>query len=91
MWCVSQCVSSQLNVMSSTGTSIDVERLFSRGRLLLSHTWNRLTGTSTRALLCLGSWSLQGLILDQDLDEVGKLDEIDGKIELESVAKVLQG
>jgi hypothetical protein len=50
-----------------------------------------LTGTSTRALLCLGSWSLQGLILDQDLDEVGKLDEIDGKIELESVAKVLQG
>jgi hypothetical protein len=73
------------------GTSIDVERLFSRGRLVLSHTRGRLTATSTRALLCLGSWSSLGLIRDEDLEGVGKLDEIDGRIELERVSKVLQG
>lgn len=73
------------------GTSVDVERLFSRGRLILSHTRSRLNVTSTRALLCLGSWSLLGLIRDEDFAEVSQLDEIDGKIELERVAKVLRG
>ncbi|KAJ7933627.1 hypothetical protein B0H13DRAFT_1592206, partial [Mycena leptocephala] len=34
-------------------TSVDVERVFSRGRLLLSHVWNRLSAQSTRALMCL--------------------------------------
>ena len=34
-------------------TSIDVERLFSRGRLLLPHTRNGLSSRSTRALLLL--------------------------------------
>ena len=36
-------------------TSIDVEWLFSRGRLILPHTRSRLAVTSARALLCLGS------------------------------------
>ncbi|KIM46598.1 hypothetical protein M413DRAFT_63255, partial [Hebeloma cylindrosporum] len=74
-----------------SGTSVDVEHLFSCGCLILSHTRSRLSVASTRALLCLGSWSLLGLIRDQDLDEVGKLDEIDGRIELEHVAHILRG
>jgi hAT family C-terminal dimerisation region len=57
-------------------TSIDVERLFSRGRLLLSHTRSRLSVSSTRALLCLGSWSLNGLVKDEDAMAVALLDEI---------------
>ena len=62
----------------------------SNGRLVLSHTRSRLSVNSTRALLCLGSWSLLGLVRDQDLEEVGKLDEIDGRIELERVAHILR-
>jgi hypothetical protein len=58
-----------------SATSTDVERVFSRGRLLLSHIWNRLTAQSTRAIICLGSWSLLGLIKDQDIFEVTKLPE----------------
>jgi hypothetical protein len=74
-----------------TGTSVDVERLFSRGQLVLSHTWGQLSITSTRVLLCLGLWSLLGLIWNEDLEEVGNLDEIDGRIELERVSNILQG
>ncbi|KDR79571.1 hypothetical protein GALMADRAFT_47315, partial [Galerina marginata CBS 339.88] len=50
-----------LDYLSIPATSTDVERLFSRGRLILSHTRSRLSPQSTRALLCLGSWSLAGL------------------------------
>ena len=42
--------------------------------------------SSTCALLCLGSWSLLSLIHFSDLDEVGKLDKIDDKIELKCVS-----
>ena len=78
--------------MTYTGTSVDVERLFSRGRLILSHTRSRLSVTSTRALLCLGSWySIDGLVLDKDIFEIGKLDEVEAKIELEQHASVLRG
>ena len=48
-------------------TSVDVERVFSRGRLVLSHIRNRLSAESTRALLCVGEWSRKGLIDDMDL------------------------
>ena len=50
---------------------MDVECLFSRGRLILSYTRSQLTVTSTRAHLCLGSRSLLSLIRSSDLDEVG--------------------
>jgi hypothetical protein len=46
---------------NSLATSVDVERLFSRGQPVLSHTRSRLSVASTRALLCLGSWSLMEL------------------------------
>ena len=42
----------------SPATSVNVERVFSQGRILLSHVRNRLAAQSTRAVLCLGSWSL---------------------------------
>jgi hypothetical protein len=38
----------------------------------------------------LSQLSLLGLIHSSDLDEVGKLNEIDGKLELESVSHILQ-
>jgi hAT family C-terminal dimerisation region len=50
-----------------TATSVDVERVFSRGRLLLSHVRSRLSAQSTRALLCLGSWSLMGMVRNEDV------------------------
>jgi hAT family C-terminal dimerisation region len=74
----------------STATSIDVERLFSRGHLVLSHTRSRLSVSSTRALLCLGSWSLIGLVRDDDVKAVASLDEIQGRIELEKLGELLR-
>jgi hypothetical protein len=73
-----------------TATSIDVERLFSRGRLVLSHTRSRLSVASTRSLLCLGSWSLKGLVRDADVASVASLDEIQGKIELDKLGDRLK-
>jgi hypothetical protein len=51
--------------------------VFSKGRLLLSHVRSRLSAESIRALLCLGSWSLQGLVKDKDMQEATTLPEID--------------
>jgi len=57
-------------------TSIDVERVFSQGRLLLSHVRSRLSVQSTRALLCVGTWSELGLIKDSDIKGCLGLDEV---------------
>jgi hypothetical protein len=73
-----------------SATSVDVERLFSHGHLILSHTRSHLSVLSTRALLCLGSWSLLELVRDEDVHAVGKLDEIEGQIELEQLAETLK-
>lgn len=54
-----------------------MERLFSKGRILLSHIRNRLSAQSTRALLCLNSWSNLGLVADEDITAVTKEAEID--------------
>ncbi|KAJ8580249.1 hypothetical protein M405DRAFT_684674, partial [Rhizopogon salebrosus TDB-379] len=48
-------------------TSVDVERVFSHCRLLLSHVCLRLTAQTTRAPLCFGRWSLLGLVKDIDV------------------------
>ena len=64
-------------------TSVDVERIFSHGRLVLSHVRGRLSAQSTRALLCLGSWSLLGLVKDTDVLAVTVLDDVEGDEELE--------
>ncbi|KAJ8455290.1 hypothetical protein ONZ51_g12529 [Trametes cubensis] len=57
-------------------TSVDVERTFSRGRLLLPHVRNRLSAQTTRALLCLGAWSVRGFIKKADLIDVAKLPDV---------------
>jgi hypothetical protein len=73
-----------------SATSVDVERLFSHGRLILSHTRSHLSVLSTRAFLCLGSWSLLELVRDEDVHAVGKLDDIKGRIKLEQLAETLK-
>ena len=62
-------------------TSVDVERIFSRGRLVLSHIRNRLSAQSTRALLCLGSWSLMGMVKDEDVLKVAVMQDVEGEEE----------
>jgi hypothetical protein len=73
-----------LVLIISPATSTDVERVFSRGRILLSHIRNRLSAQSTRAIVCLGSWSLLGLIKDSDIFDVTKLPEEPTDPELEA-------
>ena len=62
-------------------TSVDVERTFSQGRLLLSHVRSRLSVQSTRALLCVGIWSLLGYGKDDDVKAAAVLPAVDGKEE----------
>lgn len=62
-------------------TSVDVERVFSKGRLLLSHVRNRLSVQSTRALMCLGVWSAMGFVKDGDVKAVTVLPEVVGEEE----------
>ncbi|KDR83009.1 hypothetical protein GALMADRAFT_134522 [Galerina marginata CBS 339.88] len=63
-----------LDYLSIPATSTDVGRLFSRGHLILPHTRSRLSTESTHAFLCLGSWSLAGLVKDLDVEAVTVLD-----------------
>ena len=44
--------------------------MFSQGRLVLPHVRNRLSGQSTRALMCVGAWSGLGLVKDADIKGV---------------------
>jgi len=62
-------------------TSVHVERTFSQGRLLLSHVRSRLSVQSTRALLCVGVWSLLGYVKDDDVKAAVVLPAVDGKEE----------
>ena len=60
-------------------TSVYIERVFSCGRLILPHVRNGLSAQSIRALLCLGEWSLLGLVRDADvLVEVRGAPIVDG-------------
>jgi hypothetical protein len=55
-------------------TSVDVERLFSKGRALLPYLRNGLSAQSIRVLLCLGSWFQMGLIKHEDVMKVTSQD-----------------
>ena len=58
-------------------TTVDIERVFSRGRLVLPHVCNCLAIQSTRASLCIGIWSSLGLVKDSDIKmSVGKDDVV---------------
>jgi hypothetical protein len=59
-------------------TSTDVERVFSQGRIVLSHIWNHLSAQSTHALLCLGNWSVLGYVKDKDITAITVLPEVEG-------------
>ena len=50
--------------------------MFSQGRLLLSLIRSHLSVQSTRALLCLGVWSLLGYVKDSDVKAVVILPEL---------------
>jgi hypothetical protein len=65
-------------VTASAATSVDVERVFSKGRILLSHLRSRLSVQSTRALMCVGAWSLLGYVKDRDVRAATALPEIIG-------------
>ncbi|KIK90826.1 hypothetical protein PAXRUDRAFT_78511, partial [Paxillus rubicundulus Ve08.2h10] len=62
-----------LDYLSVPPTSAAVERVFSQGRHLFHFTRNRLSPSSTRGLLCLGSWSRCGLVVHDELFHVAKL------------------
>ncbi|KAJ7346379.1 hypothetical protein DFH08DRAFT_639460, partial [Mycena albidolilacea] len=47
------------------------------GRLLISSIRNRLSAETGRMLMCLGCWSQQGLINDDDMKAVTKLPTIE--------------
>jgi hypothetical protein len=63
-------------------TSVDVEHVFSRGRLLLSHVRSRLSVQLTHSLLCVGNWSRYGFIKDSDIDAAAMMHDIDEDEEL---------
>jgi hypothetical protein len=66
---------------SSVATSVDVERVFRKGRILLSHLRNRLSVQSTRTLMCLGAWSLMGYVRDSDVKAVTMLPDLEDEEE----------
>jgi hypothetical protein len=57
-------------------TSVEVERVFSQGRIVLSHLRGRLSVQSTRALMCLGVWSRLGYVKDSDIRAAVALPEV---------------
>jgi len=57
-------------------TSIDVEKTFSQGHLLLLHVRSCLSVQSTRALIWLDGWSLRGYVKDKDVKVVTVLPEV---------------
>jgi hypothetical protein len=63
-------------------TTVDIERIFSHGRLLLPHVRNHLGVQSTHASLCVAQWSSLGLVKDGDIkmsvgtDDIVKEDEL---------------
>ncbi|KDQ54147.1 hypothetical protein JAAARDRAFT_114282, partial [Jaapia argillacea MUCL 33604] len=59
-----------LNYLSISATSVDIEHIFSCGQLVLSHVCNHLLAQMTCAILCLSSWSLLGLVKDEDVLKV---------------------
>lgn len=64
-------------------TSVDVERVFSRGRLLISHVRSRLNAQTTRAVLRVGNWSLLGMVKDSDASAVALMPDSEGDDEFE--------
>ena len=60
-----------------SATSVDVEQVFSRGQLVLSHTRSHLATQTIRAALCLGPWSLLHLIRDSDVKAMSQMQDVE--------------
>ena len=60
-------------------TTVDVEHVFSKGRILLPHVRNRLSAQSTRALMCVGAWSELGYVKDEDIKAITMQEEVEGE------------
>ena len=69
-WYVFISISTMWGIIHYTATSVDVERLFSKGCILLPHLCNCLSAQLTHALLCLGSWSQLGFVKNEDIKKV---------------------
>ncbi|KZV93426.1 hATC-domain-containing protein [Exidia glandulosa HHB12029] len=57
-----------LDYVSAPGTTIEVERLFSTGRILLSHLRNRMSEESVHSILSLRSWFGTNFLDKRDFD-----------------------
>ena len=75
----SPCFSIYIICTTLAATTVDVERVFSKGRILLPHVRNRLSVQSTRALMCVGVWSKLGYVEDEDVKSVTVQAEVDGE------------
>ncbi len=60
--------------------------MFSRGRILLPHVRNRLTGQTVRALICVSEWVRLGLIKDTDIKKATAQPELSEAEVAEEVA-----
>ena len=78
-------------LIHQTATSVAVERVFGRGRLMLSHVRNKLMAQSAHALLCLGDWSRQGFVKTSDLNKVVEMEDYDGEVDSDEEAKMSEG
>ena len=58
-----------------------MERIFSKGRIILSHIRNRLSAQSIRALMCVGEWSKLGYVRDKDVLAVTMQPDVEGNKE----------
>ena len=67
------CFVLNLSAHKLLASLVAVERVFSKGHLLLSHVQNWLSAESTCALLCLGYWDKMGYIMNSDLLTVANL------------------
>lgn len=63
-----------VSYLTIPATSVAVERLFSKGRIFVSHLRNGLSAESIRALLCLNNWRTLGFIKDDDILSVTRED-----------------
>jgi hypothetical protein len=62
-------------------TLVNVEHVFSKGCILLSHLCSCLSVQLTCALMCLGVWSKLGYVKDTDVKSATILPEVDGEEE----------
>lgn len=60
----------------SLASSVAAERVFSKGRLVISYIHNCLSAQSTHVLMCLGYWSKLGFVSLEDLKAGASLPDV---------------